>query len=154
MHDFERQDSPQTLAEGLAEYYRKNPQLSQLRGMSPEAQDFFRSHDTVHVVYGCSTSLPHEAVVKLSSVFGTTGGFGVLRGYPLHESTEIYRELPFAETARTTLSALVIVPRTVWRCLRQRRRWPWREFAGHLEQPLAELREEFGIRVAGGGRNA
>lgn len=149
MHDFERQDTAQTLAEGIEEYYRQNPHLSKVRGMSPQAQEFFRCHDAAHVVFGCGTSLPHEAVVKLSSIFGTTGGLAVLKGYRLHESTSIYRELVLTDIVRTLLQSIVIVPRTAVRCLRQHKRWPWREFAEYSRVPLGKLRTEFGIRVAG-----
>lgn len=148
MHEYERQDTTKTLAEGIAEYYEQNPHLSKIRGMSPQAQDFFRCHDTAHVVFGCNTSLPDEAVVKLSSIFGTTAGLSVLRGYALHESTKIYRELAVKDIVGTFLRAAVIVPRTVMRCFRQRKRWPWREFSEYRNTPLGRLRSEFGIRVA------
>lgn len=153
MHEFEHQDATQTLAEGLAEYHRANPHLSRGAALSPEARDFFDSHDVVHVVFGCDTSLPHEAVVKLSSIFGTTGGLSVLGGYRLHESIDIYKRLDPGEVLRTILRSVVIVPRTLIRCLRQRRRWPWTDFALHLDTPLHVLRAEFGIRVvASAGR--
>jgi len=149
MHSFEGQDTTQTLAEGLDEYYRLNPQLASARAMSPEAREFLRCHDTAHVVFGCNTSLPHEAVVKLSSIFGTTGGFAVLRGYSLHESMNIYRGLAITDIVWTLLTSVIIVPRTVARCLRQHKRWPWQEFAQYRDVPLGRLRDEFGIRVAG-----
>ncbi len=149
MHRYQHQDSTQTLAEGIEEYYGQNPHLSKLRDMSPPAQDFFRCHDAAHVVFGCNTSLPHEAVVKLSSIFGTTAGLSVLKGYALHESTSIYREIALPEIVRTSFGAVIIVPRTVWRCLRQHKRWPWHEFEEYRDVPLISLRAEFGIRVAG-----
>lgn len=155
MLDYEHQDSTQTLTEGIAEYYDRNTHLSKLRGMSPEAQDFFRSHDVAHVVFGCNTTLPHEMVVKLSSIFGTTAGLSVLKGYAMHESAEIYRELAFTDIVRTFFRALIIVPRTIVQCHRQSRRWPWGEFQEYSETPLSRLRAEFGITVAGNvvGRN-
>ncbi|MBI5278064.1 MAG: hypothetical protein HY854_16565 [Burkholderiales bacterium] len=148
MHTFEQQDTTQTLAEGLAEYYRDNPGLARLRTMSAGGREFFRCHDAVHVVYGCGTSLEHEAIVKLASVFGTTGGLGVLKGYGLHESVEIYRKLRPAEIGATVLSSFVLVPRTVYRCLLQRSRWPWSDFAPYEHLPLNRIRSVFGIRVA------
>lgn len=147
MHTFEQQDTTQTLAEGLAEYYRDNPQLAQLRGMSSQGREFFRCHDAVHVVFGCNTSLKHEAIVKLASVFGTTAGFGALRGYGLHESVSIYRKLRVKEVAATVLSSFALIPTTLYRCLRQSRRWPWNDFAGYEDMPLGRLRAVFGIRV-------
>ena len=66
MHDFERQDSRQTLEQGIAEYHAKNPGLAVCRDPSSEAAAFFRCHDAIHVVFGCGNGLEDEAVVKLS----------------------------------------------------------------------------------------
>jgi hypothetical protein len=148
-HRFESPDSHQTLAEGLAEYFEANPGLMRESQMNTEAaRRFFRSHDIVHVLYGCSTSMPDEAIVKVSSLFGTTGGWGVLRGYTHHEVLPIYRRLPLGSTLVALLAAPYLVVRTLWRCRRQARRWPWADNEQYLDRPLAELRAMFGIQVA------
>lgn len=142
------QDCGATLAEGIDEYFRAHPFLKRGDVLSPEARAFFRCHDAVHVVYGCDTSLTQEAIVKLSSFFGTTEGFGVMRGYRLYKSLDIYRQLRAADILRTIAAAPVIVPRTIWRCARQTRRWPWAAFDEFLAVPLRDIRTDFGIRVA------
>ena len=118
------------------------------RTLSPEGTSFFHSHDVVHVVFGCDVSLEDEAVVKVSSFFGTNGGSDVLRGYRLPESNEIYGELIWSQIAVTAVKALVLAPRTIWRCTRMTERWPWKDFDGYLETPLDEIRHRFGIKVA------
>jgi hypothetical protein len=148
MHAFEHQNSAQTLEEGIAEYYRANPGLTKGRALSLEAIEFFRCHDAAHVVFGCGNTLNDEAVVKISSIFGTSGGFGVLRGYRLHESLAIYKKLRMSEVLCSILHSGFLVPRTIVRCLRQRRRWPWENFDAYARVPLQQIREEFGIRVA------
>jgi hypothetical protein len=153
MHTFELQHSPQTLAEGIAEYYQLNPSLAKGRGTSREAQEFFRCHDAAHVVFGCGTTLSDEAIVKVASVCGTSGGFGVLHGYRLHESREIYRQLEKLEMLSTALKAPILVPRTLFHCLRQERRWPWSNFERYLNVSLCDIRKEFGIRVARDGQS-
>lgn len=148
MHAFQHQESQQTLAEGLAEYFAANPGLSHGRDMSAEAGEFFRCHDVVHVVFGCDVALDDEAVVKIASLLGTTAGLRVLKGYRLNESLRIYRRLHVADVLRSVARSVVIVPRTALRCLAQKARWPWTEHRQYLHAPLHELREEFGIRVA------
>jgi hypothetical protein len=148
MQAFVSQNSGLTLAQGIAEYYNSNPELAKSRGTSLAAQEFFRCHDAVHVVYGCGTALYDEGIVKLSSIFGTTGGLGVLKGYQLHESRQIYKELPIGEVLLTILQSPFIVVRTIIRCLRQHARWPWDSFDKYLHMPLSEVRQEFGIEVA------
>ena len=145
---FQSPDSTQTLAQGLAEYYSVNPQLKRGDDLSLDAREFFRCHDVVHVLYGCGTSMPDEAVVKLSSVFGTTGGFSILRGYRLHESLEIYLKLPIGSSFIAFLSAPYLIARTLWRCSRQPAKWPWSNHEQYLHTALRELRTQFGIRVA------
>jgi hypothetical protein len=150
-HQFESSDSPQTLAEGLAEYFASHPSLQRDGDLrSEEARQFFRSHDVVHVVYGCGTSMPDEAIVKLASLCGTTGGRRVLQGYVHHETLDIYRQLPVASTLVALLASPYLVVRTVWRCRRQPKRWPWTGYEPLLQVPLRQLRAEFGIRVAHG----
>ena len=113
-HQFESQASTQTLAQGLVEYFAANPSLKRQEALSSkEAREFFRSHDIVHVVYGCGTTMPDEAIVKLASLLGTTGGWSVLRGYVNHETLDIYTKLPLAGTLVACLLAPYLVDRTV-----------------------------------------
>jgi hypothetical protein len=151
-HRFESASSTQTLAAALAEYYAANPGLTRGSSLGPEAQEFFRCHDAVHVMYGCGTSMPDEAIVKLASLFGTTGGFSVLRGYLLHESVDIYRKLPLGSTLLALLTSPYLIVRTIWRCFRQRAAWPWAQHEPYMNAPLHELRARFGIKVAHEGK--
>lgn len=146
--EFQSSTSTQTLAQGLAEYFSANPHLKRGDDLSPDAREFFNSHDVVHVLYGCGTSMPDEAVVKLSSVFGTTGGLSILRGYRLHDSLEIYLKLPIGGSIIAFLSAPYLIVRTLWRCSRQPAKWPWSNHEQYLHTALCELRTKFGIRVA------
>jgi hypothetical protein len=154
LSSFQSPKSAQTLAEGLDEYYASNPHLKRGDDLSPEAREFFRSHDVVHVLYGCGTSMPDEAVVKLSSLFGTTGGFSILRGYRLHESLDIYLDLPLGSSLIAVVSAPYLIVRTLWRCSRQRSKWPWSNHEQYMHTALSELRSQFGIRVAHASRTS
>jgi ubiquinone biosynthesis protein Coq4 len=146
-HAYQQQDSAMTLSEGLVEYYAGNAGLKRGESLAAPAREFFRCHDACHVVFGCGTSLAQEAVVKLSSLFGTTAGVSVLRGYALFDSLDIYRQLNVGEMLATIAAAPLIMLRTIARRLRQARRWPWSEFEAFLDTPLAEIRRQFGIII-------
>ena len=45
-------------------------------------------------------------------MFGTTGGLGILRGYLLHDSLDIYRHLPWRETLMAILLAPYLIAST------------------------------------------
>lgn len=148
-HCFESALSGQTLAQGLAEYLLANPSLKRQDSLlSTEAREFFRSHDIVHVLYGCGTTMPDEAVVKLSSLFGTTGGFQVLRGYIAFETLDIYTKLPLGSTLLALLMSPHLILRTIWRCARQTQSWPWARNHQYMNTRLFDLRSKFKITVA------
>ena len=89
-----------------------------------------------------------EVVVKISSFFGATGGAEVIRGYRLPESKEIYGELVWRDILKTAAKSFYLVPRTIFRCMRMRERWPWLNFEPHLDTPLVRIRADFGIDVS------
>ncbi|MEL6363038.1 MAG: hypothetical protein AAFR21_18375 [Pseudomonadota bacterium] len=148
MLEYQKQNSVQSLSEGIAEYFLEHEQYFGSRKMTSEAVEFFRCHDVAHVVFGCDISLNDELVVKISSMFGTTAGFGVLRGYNLAESKEVYDELGVFDALRTAAKSIVLIPMTLWRCFCMRKRWCWDNFDDYLELPLNQLRDHFGVRVA------
>lgn len=146
--DFLRPDSRQTLQEGLLEYHASRDDLARGRGLSDQAREFFRCHDTAHVVFGCGTDLLDEGIVKLWSFFGTDAGFArLLADYRLPESQEIYETLAWRDVAATATRSPLFLPRVLRRCRRMRRRWPWARFDPHLATPLADLRDEYRIAV-------
>lgn len=136
-----------TLEEGLSEYYGNRDDLVTGRGVSDSARKFFRCHDVAHVVFGCSTTLTNEAMVKIWSFFGTTAGLSLLRDYRSPESKEIYEQIKWSDVPGTAFRSLVNVPLVLFRCLRMHERWPWSDFDQYRSVPLAEIRRKYGIRV-------
>jgi hypothetical protein len=148
VYAYQYQDSIQTMAQALEEYHAVHPGLSDAHQMSAEGQRFFSCHDAVHVVFGCGIDLDDEAVVKIASMLGTTAGLGVLKGYVLHETLEIYRQLRVLDVLRAIARSIVVLPRTIVRCAAQRKRWPWTDHHGYLNVSLRDIRQQFGIKVA------
>lgn len=149
MFNYQIQNSSQTLADGIAEYYAVHADHVRTRELTAEAKEFFRCHDVAHVVFGCDISLSDELVVKISSMFGTSVGISVLRGYRLAESKEVYEKLNLLDVLTTACKSLFLVPKTLFRCSRMCKQWPWDDFDNHLDMPLELIREEFGVIVAG-----
>lgn len=141
------QTSSQTLREGLAEYYEHNPALLDPARLDFAAARLFRQHDAAHVVFGCDTSLRGETLIDTWTIFASTIG---LRGYleylKLPQVNQLFAEAGALRIASELASALPDLARVVWRSRRLRRKWPWQDWAEHLERPLVEIREDFGIR--------
>jgi hypothetical protein len=147
MLSFQSPDCDLTLEQGLGEYYGSRNDLVTGRGASSSARSFFRCHDVAHVVFGCSTTLTNEAMVKIWSFFGTTAGLSLVRDYRSPESKEIYEQIKWSDVPGTALRSVVNVPLVLFFCLRMKKRWPWSAFERYLNVPLTEIRRQFGIRV-------
>jgi hypothetical protein len=146
--EYQRLETEMTLQQGLEEYYASRIDLKHGRGMSQAAIEFFRCHDTVHVVFGLNTELPSEAGIKMWSFFGTDVGLKRLyQGYRLGESKEIYTSLGFWQILDAGIRSLAIVPLVMLQCFRMNKRWSWSEFGDYLSTPLSSVREEFGITL-------
>jgi hypothetical protein len=141
-------DSRQTLREGLDEYYANEPGLLEPAQLSLEAAQLFRQHDAAHVVFGCDTSLRGETLIDTWTIFGTTIG---LRGYleylKLPQVNALFAKTGAPRIALELMRCAGDVVRVVVRSRRLRRKWPWRSWAEHLDEPLADIRTRFNIQV-------
>ena len=140
--------SPQTLREGLAEYYERNPALLDPAHMTAEAAELFRQHDAAHVVFGCDTSLRGETLIDTWTIFASTLGLRGYLGYlRLPQVNQVFSEAGALRIAAELLRSCADVLRVVWRSRRLREKWPWQRYTDQLERPLAEIRERFDIRI-------
>ena len=118
--------------------------------MSPEAEQFFRCHDTAHVVFGCNTSIFGEGVVKLFTVWGTSlGFFKHISGYSEADAFSLFRMYSFGHVIRNVWRVFVVIPKVFIRSKQMTKPWPWSDHEQYLDVPLKEIREEFGIKVIG-----
>jgi ubiquinone biosynthesis protein Coq4 len=143
-----RQESSQTLHDGLTEYYMRNDGLLDPAGMTPEVAALFRQHDAAHVVFGCDTTIRGETLVDTATIFASSLG---LRGYlaylRLPQVNQIFSQTGYGRIAVELLRCLPDLVRVIMRSRRLFRKWPWREYEPFLDRPLRDLREEFNIRV-------
>lgn len=146
--DYRRQDSPQTLREGLEEYYLANPGLLDPAELPERVSCLFRQHDAGHVVFGCDTSLRGEALIDLWTVVGTTAGLrGYLEYFEHPQVNQIFSEVGYLRIARDSIACLPDLLRVFARSRRLAARWPWADYERYLDRPLAEIRAELGLRL-------
>ncbi|HLK26181.1 MAG TPA: hypothetical protein VKT30_16110, partial [Caulobacteraceae bacterium] len=66
---YQAQDSQQTLAEGLAEYYAANgARVAAPASLPAESRALFRNHDVCHVVFGLDTTLEDEGMADVRTL--------------------------------------------------------------------------------------
>jgi hypothetical protein len=147
---YQEQDSVQTLAEGLEEYYAANAGIvTRPSNLPPESVALFKGHDTGHVIFGLSTSLTDEAMADTRILLSTDAGFWRYSRYlTADEQTKaIFKQVGYGKVALYTLLAVPRILRALWEAVRTSKRWPWEPPPSFQTRSLAELRREFRIRI-------
>jgi hypothetical protein len=147
---YQEQDSRQTLAEGLAEYYAVNGErVAPPPSLPPESRALFRNHDVCHVIFGLDTTLADEGMADVRTLFSCDVGWRTYARYMTSdpEAKAIFKELGYV---RAVWAVLIIVPRmfrAIGEAWRTRKRWPWEAPADYFDRSLGDLRREYGIRI-------
>jgi hypothetical protein len=147
---YQEQDSPQTLAEGLEEYYIANRGVvTRPQDLPPESVALFTSHDMGHVIFGLSTSLEDEAMADTRILLSTDAGFWRYTRYITADSQAkaVLKQVGYRKVVVHTAYALPRMLRAVWDAMRMKKRWPWVPPPSFKTRSLADLRREFGIRI-------
>ncbi len=143
---YQEQESRQTLAEGLTEYRAANPGLDSARDPEGPGAEFFRCHDTAHVLFGCSTCLTGEALADTWTLFGTSVSIRQFLGFlKVEEHKDIMAKVGWLTASVTFVRSVPILVTVAWRGHRMPAKWPWSNFDTFLSRPLAEIRREFRI---------
>ncbi|HUO93303.1 MAG TPA: hypothetical protein VMU22_10290 [Rhizomicrobium sp.] len=147
---YQQQDSPQTLAEALAEYYRVNDGVvTRPADLPPESKALFVGHDTGHVIFGLSTSLEDEAMADTRILLSSDVGFWRYSRYLAadQQAKAIFKQVGYGRVLLYSLRATPRILRAIWEAMRTGKRWPWAPPSSFQTRSLADLRREFGIRV-------
>jgi hypothetical protein len=138
-----------TLRQGLQEYFAGHSGLLNLDPADIQTEEFFRSHDACHVLFGLDTTLPDEGLADLWTVFGTDIG---LRWYVIYLCTnpaarQIVKDIGLFQRIATGLRLLPSVARVFLRSRKMTNKWPWGHEGRYLDCPLIEIRHEFNIDI-------
>jgi hypothetical protein len=148
-HRYQEQDSQQTLAEGLEEYYRANEGVVALpTTLARESAALFRSHDMCHVIFGLDTTLADETMADTRTLLSCDVGWRTYVSYykdPLAQA--VFKELGLWRTIGVTLRTVPRIIRAIAQARRMSKKWPWRPPESYRTRTLAELRRKYGIRV-------
>jgi hypothetical protein len=147
---YQQQDSTQTLAQGLEEYYAANQGVVvRPRDLPPESSRLFRNHDMCHVIFGLDTTLDDEAMADARTMFSCDVGLRRYAAYLAHDkqAKAIFKELGYAKAVWVSVRAVPRIVRALIEAQRMNKPWPWQPPESYQTRSLGELREEFGICV-------
>jgi hypothetical protein len=147
---YREQDSPLTLAEGLAEYYAANQgRIARPADLPPDSAALFRSHDMCHVIFGLDTSFVDEAMADTRTMLSCDVGAA---RYALYlgadpQARKILKEVGVPGFIAGTVRAIPRICRSAMNACGMKKKWPWQPPESFQGRSLGELRAEFGIRV-------
>ena len=147
---YQQQDSAQTLSDGLNEYYAANVgTVIRPSHLPPDSAALFLSHDMCHVIFGLGTTLVDEAVADARTLFSCDVGIRRYSNYLTQDkqAKALFKELGYLKSVWVTIKAIPRICRAAHEAWCMKKRWPWVPPESFLNRTLADLREEFGIRV-------
>lgn len=148
-HEYQRPETDMTLREGLEEYYRVHENVTPPSAYDEGgAHELFRNHDVGHVVFGTTTTMEDEARTDTWLMYGCDVGFwGYMAYLKQPEATAILKEIGWAKLLGGLWPMTRAMFQTRRRARKMAKKWPWAQHDELMEQPLAELRREYGIQV-------
>jgi hypothetical protein len=153
-HLYLDKNSTQTLREGIAEYYKFNPHVTNPANQPAEFAQILLAHDAGHVIYGCDTGMFDE--LKLLPLFWWTSEctFGTYLQMKDSPAVDVMYDDMIREKGSLWLfgSVLRVLPKLIptlipiWFKTRNRHQLvPFLNFEPLLDRSLLDIRQEFDL---------
>ncbi|MDJ0734546.1 MAG: hypothetical protein QNJ47_10850 [Nostocaceae cyanobacterium] len=143
---YQQQNSPQTLQEGLDEYYASFPGLITKENNSHDVAELFKLHDVTHVIFGCGTSIREETLTDIWTIFGSTVSLKQYMDYLKYpETTQVVKDIGFLKVIWIALQTLPAVIKVIFHTRKMKKKLLWGNYQQYLHRSLQEIREEFNI---------
>ncbi|MBL6936730.1 MAG: hypothetical protein ISS15_07570 [Alphaproteobacteria bacterium] len=146
---YQEQNSPQTLAQGLAEYYRENDGIVTRPELLPDqSASLFSSHDICHVIFGLDTSLADEMIADIRTTAACALTWSQVRQrYTDQQALAVFSQMGLWRAVTVPIRSLPRIASTLVQSFLMPKRWPWVPPREYLDRSLADLRAEYRIRV-------
>lgn len=142
-----------TLQEALDVHYELNPQFTQWDKYPTKLQqETMKSHDIMHVVFECNTTLVGEFRVELMTLFCVNLSLKeyqkmVSNNEINKEPFEIVKKLGVWKVASVMLLHMWYIPYCWYRGFKMKKKWPILETDGLLNIKIGQIRDEYGIKL-------
>ncbi len=153
MYEFQKQDSLQTLEQGIEEFYAINPAFKEILEIDSPNTKVFKEHDYTHVLFGLGTSIEEESLLDTYALWGTKFKWGPIIGF--------YRDPDYSKFIKSLVGkyggwwsifkiyvSLIPFKLKIFRiCMKMTKRWDYHTPQNYLNKTLKEIREEFNIKL-------
>jgi|TARA_B100001939_G_scaffold33098_1_gene25729 hypothetical protein len=153
MYEFQKQDSLQTLEQGIEEFYAINPAFKEILEIDSPNTKVFKEHDYTHVLFGLGTSIEEESLLDTYTIWGTKFKWGPI--------IDFYRDPDYSKFIKSLVGkyggwwsifkiyvSLITFKLKIFRlCMKMTKRWDYHTPENYLNKTLKEIREEFNIKL-------
>ncbi|WP_228055595.1 ubiquinone biosynthesis protein COQ4 [Lusitaniella coriacea] len=138
-----------TLQEAIQELRALEAQKNDISAqMSDEMRKIFESHDAVHVLFACGTTIEDEIAAHVWMVFGTTAKLSEMHhAVANREHRTVLSGIGHFKLLNIWIGCLPRIFTILAKCLRMKKRFPLEELSRLKELSLCDLRYEYGIVV-------
>lgn len=147
MLNYKKNNTTQTLREGIKELRDFEGDTGDVAlQVGNEMQTVLKAHDSVHVVFGCDTSMDDEALAHFVMIFNTDVKIADMKAVAKDKD---HRRIVGTHSKTAILKVLLGAGSDLVRVLmlkkRMSRKWSWWKYEQYLDKPISEIRSEFGI---------
>ena len=154
MYEFQKQNSAQTLKEGLEEFYSINPAFKEILNIDSPNTRIFKEHDYTHVLFGLGTSIEEESLLDTYVIWGMKFNWGSI--------IDFYKDPDYSEFIKTIttkhggywgifkiyMSLMPLKFKIFKLCMKMNKRWNYHHISDeYLNKSLKEIREEYNIEL-------
>ena len=154
MYNFQKQDSEQTLNEGLEEFYSINTQFRDLAEKDNPNAVIFKEHDYTHVLFGLGTSIEEESLLDTYVIWGMKFNWGkIIDFYKDPEYKEVIGDIVkkhggYWGIFKIYMSLIPVKIRIFSRCMKMKKKWNYHDITDQvLNTSLKDLRKEYNIEL-------
>ena len=154
MLNFQKQNSEQTLGEGLEEFYSINTQFRDLAEKDNPNAHIFKEHDYTHVLFGLGTSIEEESLLDTYVIWGMKFNWRkIIDFYKDPEYKEVIGDIVrkhggYWGIFKIYMSLIPVKIRVFLRCMKMKKKWNYHEISDQmLNSKLCDLRKEYNIEL-------
>ena len=154
MFNFQKQDSEQTLSEGLEEFYSINTQFRDLAEKDNPNAHIFKEHDYTHVLFGLGTSIEEESLLDTYVIWGMKFNWGkIIDFYKDPEYKEVIGDIVkkhggYWGVFKIYMALMPLKLKVFLRCLKMSKKWHYHDISDELmNKKLCDLRSEYNISL-------
>ncbi len=122
--------------------------------LAPELTGDIDSHDAIHVLFACPTSLAGEIVAHVWTAFGTSVSVHDMHRVNRHDDHKaVLAQIGHRKLIRVWARSIPRILRTIINAKRMKAKFPVEDLKSFEDTPLVQLREQFGIKLVLVDRN-